>query len=261
VRAIVTGSTGTVGTALAHALRAAGGEVVPWDRRVVPIDDYAAMRAFVGDTRPDALFHLAAASQPTQPHGAHEESWAVNYTWTSELAWLTRELDVAFVFTSTVMVFTDATPGPYTVGSRPDATHDYGMQKRRAEQRAFEQNPAARIARLGWQIGADPSGNHMAAWLAQRGTVQASLRWLPACSLLDDTARALLRIACMRPGLYHVDANEGWSFHDIACALRARHDADWIIEPAWDHVHDQRLLDPRLRLPPLAERLPALRDV
>ena len=56
----------------------------------------------------------------------------------------------------------------------------------------------------------------------------------------------------MRPGLYHVDANEGWTFHDIACALRDHHDTDWAIEPSWDYAHDQRLLDPRLQLTKLA---------
>lgn len=259
VKAIVTGASGTVGRALREALDAQGGSAVPWDRTRVPIGDYGAMKRFVEREQPDALFHLAAASQPTQPHSAYEESWAVNYTWTSELAWLTRELQIAFVFTSTVMVFTNAVPGPYTVSSVPDATHDYGEQKRRAEERVFQQNPTARVARLGWQIGSELTGNTMGHWLAERKSVKASVRWLPACSFVDDTARALVQLVGMRPGLYHVDANEGWSFHDIACALRDHHEADWTIEPSWDHAHDQRLLDPRLSLPKLAERLPPLR--
>ena len=252
----MTGRRGTVGSALAEAIHRAGGEVVRWDRAAVPIDDYGEMRAFVGDTRPDALFHLAAASQPTQPHAAAEESWRVNYEWTSELAWLTRELGIPFIFTSTVMVFTRDNPGPYTVASRPDAEHDYGLQKRRAEERAFTQNPAARVARLGWQIGHDRSGNQMVAWLAERTRVEASRRWIPACSFLDDTAAALLRLGTMRPGLYHVDANDGWTFYDLASAITAHHNLDTEIEPAWDHAHDQRLLDPRLPLPSLTDRLP-----
>ena len=259
MKAIVTGARGTVGRALQQAIEQDGGQVVRWDRARVAIDDYAGMKAFVASVQPDAVFHLAAASQPTQPHSAYEESWAVNYTWTSELAWLTRELEIAFVYTSTVMVFTDALPGPYTVSSIPDATHDYGEQKRRAEERTFEQNASARVARLGWQIGTDLTGNTMGHWLAQRGAVKASVRWLPACSFVDDTARALVQLAGMRPGLYHVDANEGWTFHDIACALRDHHDTDWAIEPSWDYAHDQRLLDPRLQLAKLADRLPTLR--
>lgn len=259
MKALVTGSNGTVGSVLCHRLARAGWGLVRWDRSEVPVDDYARMEAFVRRERPDVLFHLAAASQPAQRGSTAEESWRVNYEWTSELAWITREQNVGFVFTSTVMVFTDERPGPYTIASRPNAEHGYGMEKRRAEERVFDQNPQAKVARLGWQIGEDLEGNQMAAWLAQHGHVRASARWIPACSFLEDTAEALLDIAGSRPGLYHLDANEGWSFFDLACALRERHQADWSIEPTWAWAYDQRLVDGRRTLPSLAERLPQLR--
>lgn len=250
-----------MGRVLCHALARSGWGLVRWDRQEVPIDDYARMEAFVQRARPDVLFHLAAASQPSQA-GTEEdedESWRVNYDWTSELAWITRKLGVGLVFTSTVMVFTDQRPGPYSIASRPNAEHGYGMEKRRAEARVFEQNPHARVARLGWQIGEDLEGNQMGAWLAERAaSVRASTRWIPACSFLEDTADALLRIAAAGPGLYHVDGNEGWSFFDIACALRRRHEARWSIEPTWAWAYDQRLIDERIPLPPLRERLPEL---
>src|SRR5690606_6325750 len=200
MRALVTGSNGTVGSVLCHKLARAGWGLVRWDRSEVPIDHYESMEVFVRRERPDVLFHLAAASQPYETGEARAaESWRVNYEWTSELAWITRKLGIGFVFTSTVMVFTDAKPGPYTIASRPDAAHDYGMEKRRAEERVFDQNPQAKVARLGWQIGTDLQGNQMAAWLAQRGQVRASARWIPACSFLEDTVEALLWIAGARP--------------------------------------------------------------
>ncbi len=259
MRALVTGSNGTVGSVLCHKLARAGWGLVRWDRSEVSTDHYESMEAFVRRERPDVLFHLAAASQPSQSELVSEESWRVNYEWTSELAWIARALGIGFVFASTVMVFTDALAGPYTIASRPNATEGYGMEKRRAEERVFEQNPSARVARLGWQIGSDLRGNQMASWLAQRAKVRASARWIPACSFLDDTADALLRIASSRPGLYHVDSNEGWSFFDLACALRERHAAKWNIEPTWAWPHDQRLLDGRVPMPKLVDRLPELR--
>lgn len=262
MRALVTGSNGTVGSVLCHRLARAGWGLVRWDRGEIPIDDYAHMEAFVARERPDVLFHLGAASQPSQTgteQAMTDDSWLVNYEWTSELAWITRQLGIGFVFTSTVMVFTDDRPGPYTIASRPNAEHGYGMEKRRAEERVFDQNPMAKVARLGWQIGDDMRGNQMVAWLADRGEVRASARWIPACSFLEDTAQALLDIAHARPGLYHVDSNEGWSFFDLACALRQHHQADWGLEPTWAWSYDQRLLDGRLGMPPLVERLPQLR--
>src|SRR5271170_524851 len=99
MKAIITGAHRAVGSVLAEYLRAQGHDVAAWDRRIIPIDRYQPMEDFVRRERPDVLFHLAIASQST---GMANESWLVNYEWTSELAWITRQLDVRFLFTSSV---------------------------------------------------------------------------------------------------------------------------------------------------------------
>jgi len=149
MKAIVTGANGTVGSALVQHLKTQSHRVTSWDRNVVPIDCYQPMEDFVRREKPDVLFHLAIASQST---GMPNESWLVNYEWTSELAWTARQLGVRFVFTSSVMVFTDDAKGPFTLDSVADAPQGYGYEKRMAEQRVFHQNPDAAVARLGWQI-------------------------------------------------------------------------------------------------------------
>ena len=259
MKALVTGARGTVGVALTRALERDGHQVIAWDRAQVPIDDYHAMERFVRDAAPDVIFHLAIASQPT---GRDRESWLVNYEWSSELAWIARVLDVALVFTSTVMVFSNQARGPFTRDSVPDAHEGYGFEKRCAEERVRYQNPAARIVRLGWQIGDAPGSNNMIDFFdrqqAQHGCVRASTRWYPATSFLDDTAAGLLQIAAMPADLYLLDANTSSTFHDIAQALSLRHGDPWRIEPTGDFVYDQRMHDPRIRMPSLAERLPEL---
>jgi dTDP-4-dehydrorhamnose reductase len=233
--------------------------VVCWDRNDVPVDDYWAMEGFVRSVAPDVLFHLATASQPT---GRPGESWLINYEWTSELAWITRTLGVCFVFSSTTLVFSNEARGPFTRESKPDATQGYGYEKRRAEERVFHQNPEARVVRLGWQIGEHPSGNNMVAFLEekmrQEGRVEASTRWYPACSMLDDTVRALLALVEAGPGLYMFDSNERWTFYEIARALNARHGGRWRVEPSEHFVFDQRMKDDRVKLPSLKERLTEL---
>jgi dTDP-4-dehydrorhamnose reductase len=223
------------------------------------VDDYAAMERFVRESAPDVLFHLATASQPT---GRAGESWLINYEWTSELAWISRTLGIRFVFTSTTLVFSNGARGPFTPDSQPDAAEGYGYEKRRAEERAFSQNPEARVVRLGWQIGEEPKGNNMIAFLEdkmrQEGRVRASTRWYPACSLLDDTVKALHELAGAAPGLYMLDSNERWTFYEIARALNERHGGRWLVEPTEDFVFDQRMKDERPRLPKLNERLPGL---
>lgn len=257
MKILITGINGTIGAVLRSRLIAAGHEVIGWDRNQVPLDDYARMENFVRSAAPDAVYQLAIASQST---GRPNESWLVNYEWASELAWITRVLSIPFVFTSTAMVFSNDASGPFTVSSTPDASEGYGGEKRAAEQRVFAQNPAARVVRLGWQIGDAPGSNNMIDYLdrmqRESGVVRVSERWFPACSLLTDTADALMRLSAMSPGLYHLDSNRRWNFFQIVAALNEIRGRPWQVEATQDFVYDQRLLDERLNVPSLAERLP-----
>ena len=257
--ALITGLRGTVGRALADRLARDAVRVVGWDRNAVPIDRYDAMDAFVASTAPDVVVHLAIASAPT---GRANEGWLVNYEWPSELAWICRQRTIRFVHTSTVMVFSGATAGPFTVESMPDATEGYGHEKRMAEDRVRYQNPEATIVRLGWQIGASAGSNNMIDFFERetraRGHVRASSRWLPACSVLDDTADALTRLLTAPPDRYQIDGNTRWTFFEIARALSAAHHDRWTIVETDDLVQDQRMIDPRVRTTPLDARLPSL---
>jgi dTDP-4-dehydrorhamnose reductase len=259
MKAIITGARGTVGSALVNHLLAQGHQVTVWDRTTVPIDRYVLMEDFVRQERPDVVFHLAIASRST---GKPNESWLVNYEWTSELAWITRQLGIRFIFTSSVMVFTDNVKGPFTVGSAPDAAQGYGYEKRMAEERTFQQNPNAIVARLGWQIGEAAGSNNMIdsfeKQTAEKGRIQASRRWYPACSFVRDTAAALLWLGTAAPGLYLIDSNIRWNFYEIASALNNLHGRRWNIVATDDFVYDQRMLDPRVPIPSLQHTLRTL---
>jgi dTDP-4-dehydrorhamnose reductase len=259
LKAIITGGRGTVGSALVRLLSERGDRVALWDRSVIPVDWYQPMEDFVRRERPDVLFHLAIASQST---GRPNESWLVNYEWTSELAWITRQLGIRFVFTSSVMVFSDNAIGPFTLDSVPDAPEGYGYEKRMAEQRVFHLNPNAIVVRLGWQIGDAPGSNNMIDFFekqtAHRGVISASRKWLPACSFVDDTAAVLASLGTAAPGLYMIDANANWNFYEIASALNKKHGDRWKIESTDDFVFDQRMIDPRAPIPSLQARLSAM---
>lgn len=259
MKALITGMNGTVGTALANYLRQHDWEVIGWDRRRVPIDRYQPMEDFVRAEAPDVVFHLAIASQAS---GQPNESWLVNYDWPSELAWITRILNIKLIFTSSVMVFSNSASGPFTIHSTPDAADGYGYEKRRAEERVFYQNPDARIVRLGWQIGEAPGTNNMIDFFAKsmqdKGYVDASTKWYPACSFLPDTVELLTQIIKFPPGLYQVNANDRWTFFEIACALNDLHGGLWDIRPTENFVYDQRMIDGRVAIGSLKKRLPNL---
>jgi len=256
----VTGSGGTIGSALVPYLTRQGHSVVAWDRSQVPITEYWAMEEFLRTEKVEALFHLAVPSQPT---GTPNESWLVNYQWTSELAWICKELGINFVYVSTVMVFSSQQQGPFTVDTRPDAGDGYGMEKRLAEERVFHQNPASRVLRLGWQIGGPPGSNNMVDFLdeqfASEGLVACSTQWIPACSFLEDTIPVLASMTERDSGLYQFDTNQKWNFYQIAFALGKLLGRPWKITATDSFVFDQRMVDPRMPALSLKSRLPSLK--
>jgi len=256
---VITGMSGTVGRALSDYLTKKGHTVVGWDRSKVSIFDYNAMETFLKNEKPDGLYHLAVPSRGT---GIPNESWAVNYQWTSEIAWICRVLNIPFYYTSTVMVFSANNKGPFTPQSTPDAYDGYGYEKRMAEERVFYQNPEARVIRLGWQIGYEPGSNTMISWLENQmkteGIIAASTRWLPACSFLEDTVQILDHLRSLAPGIYLFDSNEKWSFYQIAFAINRLGKRGWNIVASDNYVYDQRMEDNRLPHFSLKTHLPTL---
>lgn len=261
-RVLITGAGGTVGRALCRALAERRVEAIRWSREAAPPADADAARRLVDDVRPGALYHLAVASAPT---GVEDEDALVNETWTTILARLARERGIPFVYTSTVMVFSDRAAGPFGPRTPPDAAGGYGAAKRRGEIAALEAHPDAHVVRLGWQMGLedDPPGNHMTAHFdaqqADRGFVEVSRRFVPACSPLPLTAAVLAGLVFRERGLYHLDANVGWGLDAIARALAARLGRTWELRAVDGFAQDQRLRDDRLIVPPLSSLLPGLR--
>jgi dTDP-4-dehydrorhamnose reductase len=242
----VTGRNGTLGPVLAAELEGRGARVDAWDRRRVPPDDAAACRHFLEALDPAAVCHLALGPEDW---GARLASWC-------------RERGRPFLFTSTAMVFDHEPDGPHRVDDARTAKDEYGRYKIRCEDAIRAANAEAVIARIGWQIGAGRGGNNMLEALYRmaetEGVIRASRRWIPACSPIADTAAALAGL--MSPGargLYHLDGNVGCAlnFPTIVRALARHHGADWNVAVTEDYRHDQRLPDPRIRLPDLADRL------
>ncbi len=257
LKTLLTGASGGLGIALTRHLQSYNIQTIPWDRRAVPIDNEDRIRTFLRESAPDILFHLATASQPT---GRENEGWLVNVEWTTTLARLTAEMGIRFVFTSSIMVFTDDAKGPFTPDSSPDAREGYGYEKFVAEERTLAY-PNTVVARIGWQIGDAPGTNNMLDFFhnqSQNGPIGASTRWYPATSFTADTAAALYRLSQGVPGRYLLDSNEKWTFYEIATALNTLHGNRWHIPPNEDFVYDQRMIEPRAGMPSLKVRLPQL---
>jgi dTDP-4-dehydrorhamnose reductase len=251
MRVLITGLAGTLAPHLAQAVRAAGHEVLGWNRAAVSPDDAAAGAAWLAARHPDAIAHLAMGSPE----------------WAARLAAHAATRALPFVFTSTAMVFHHEPDGAHAPGDERSARDDYGRCKIACEDAVRASHPGATVVRIGWQIDARARGNNMLAhldqWQARDGRIGASRAWRPACSFMADTAAALLAlIEAPRAGVVHLDSNarEGHAFDAIVAALAAHFERrQWVIAPNDDYRHDQRLVGHEALMPALAERLPALR--
>lgn len=246
---LVTGLNGTVAPKVAARITQLGGEVVGWDRGVVPVDDVNAGEAYLASVRPVGIFHLAM--------GAEE--------WAGRLAAHAREHALPFVYISTESVFGNAPgdpDGPFRPKDEPTARSDYGSYKARCEEAVRAAYETAVVARIGWQADPDGIGNNMVAQLAAQaeaadGVVRASRLWLPATSWMIDTAAALVDLASSgRTGTVHLDSNatDGWSFAEVVRHVARITGHDWTVEEHEELDHDGRLVGDEGLLPPLSAR-------
>jgi dTDP-4-dehydrorhamnose reductase len=239
MKVMVTGLNGTLAPHVARCLEAHGHDVTPWDR--TRLDPNAAspsdIRRHLDQLAPDAIFHLAMGS----------EGWA------AAMAAFMAERGGPFIVTSTAMVFDAASGGPHHVHDHRGATDGYGLYKIRCEDAVLAASPSAIVARVGWQIDADTlTGNNMAAQLqaqAASGPIRASASWIPATSLMPDTAAGLVELCTLAAagkaaGIHHLDSNaqSKLTFPQIVTGLARRLGQPWAVAVTDDYTHDQRLM-------------------
>ncbi|WP_312651932.1 sugar nucleotide-binding protein [Proteiniclasticum sp.] len=237
MKAIVTGMNGTVAPYVYHELMRRDIEVYIWDRRKNSIDSEEAVFHYIESIQPDLFFHIATG--PVE--------------WVEHIAKATQELKIKLLYTSSVSVFSENGTGPYTAESIPDAEDDYGRYKIEGENAVSSGNPHAVIARLGWQIGSSSGSNNMFDFLVkaqnEKGFIEASSKWYPSCSFLEDTAQALVDAALDLPsGTYLLNSNTKYSFLEIVKHLRNQHGIEWDIRETTTFIRDDRMFDDRAEI-------------
>jgi dTDP-4-dehydrorhamnose reductase len=241
---IFTGMNGTVAPAVAKAFQEHGEEIVAFDRQVVAIDDVAQMTSFIKSVQPEAVFHFATG--PIE--------------WAKELATITKQLNIPFVYISTISVFDGkVTPAPYYPDTPTSATDDFGKYKADSEQAVLQIYPQASIYRLSWQITDDVTSNGMLRFLKEQmdrqGEVRASRSYFPSAAFLTDTADAVYdAYQNLPPGIYNFNSNDDVSFYDIIEYLATKY--PWIIvTDKAKFARDHRMLDERVSIKKLRDYL------
>lgn len=246
MKILITGLQGTLAPHFARYVEGLGHEVVGWDRNQTDPNDSAACHAWLENQSPDVILHLALGGED----------------WAAQLAGWCANRGRPFGFTSSVMVFDNESDGPHSPDDTPTTQDEYGRYKARCERRILEVNPRALIVRIGWQMDLQGGGNNMVQQLTdqhrQQGHINASELWMPAASLMSDTAAVTWELlANGAHGIHHLDSNaeSALNFVELVTLLANTLGQNWKIHPNQDYKHDQRLVDPRVNMPSLKYRL------
>lgn len=147
---------------------------------------------------PDAVFHLAAASNTAQCEASPETTKPLNVDATAHLAEMCAERRCKLLFTSSSQVYDGEHP-PFDEAPIPCPKNAYGHQKLAAEQAVQGIDPAAAIVRVAVMYGQAGPGvsNFWQQWLNawQRGE---------AVTAFDDEIRSFLSGKSAAAGLWHL---------------------------------------------------------
>lgn len=241
-RILITGLHGTVAPYVAKAAEKQGYHVVSWSRDIVEPTSLGDANMFLFRMNLDAIVHCASGPE----------------VWGGIMAHFAAKNNIPFLFTSSVMVFSDRREGPYGIFDPADSIEEYGLYKMRCEEAIRDNNRKACIIRLGWQIAESGGGNHMVNYLdqqqKQKGFVECSNEWFPACNFITDTADIIMKCINERwYGLFHLDGNceDRYTYAEIVEKLKKKLHKDWNIKIVNNYVHDQRMKD---------EYLPVIRN-
>jgi dTDP-4-dehydrorhamnose reductase len=172
---------------------------------------------------PDAIIHLAAASNPNFCQAHPVASARINIEVAQHLAKISAQAGIPFVFTSTDLVF-DGTKPPYRETDPVTPINIYGEQKVTAEREILAAYPQATICRMPLMFGNVPPAatSFIQPWLkalADRQNLQLFVDEFRTPVSATTAARGLLLALARDPGILHLGGNERISRYEFGKLL------------------------------------------
>ena len=155
MKVLVTGETGQLGFDVIRTLRRRDAEIVSAPRREMPLDDPARVRAFVLETRPDAVIHCAAYTAVDRAEDEQSLCFAINGTATGAIAAACEEIGAKLVYVSTDYVFPGTGEAFYETEDETAPCNVYGASKLAGEKAVRDAMASGRffIVRTSWVFG------------------------------------------------------------------------------------------------------------
>lgn len=234
MKLLITGSYGQLGNELLTILkegRAEIGEisaayrdaqVFAADADTLDITSLDAVRAFVGENRPDVIINCAAMTNVDGCETAFETAMKVNAFGPRNLAMAAQETGAKLIHVSTDYVFAGDGTKPYCEWDPCAPNTVYGKSKHLGEQYALAQCPRTFVVRTSWLYGY--VGHNFVKTMLRLGaekeriSVVCDQRGNPTNA--NDLAYHLLKLALTEQyGIYHCTGEGECSWYDFACRI------------------------------------------
>ncbi|MES2647566.1 MAG: family 1 glycosylhydrolase [Bacteroidota bacterium] len=144
---LITGKTGTLGTAFARLCDLRGIHYILLGRDDVNLADERSIEKLILDHKPWALVNTAGFVRVDDAEMDRDNCFLANTTVPSKLAAVCKRYDVKFVTFSSDLVFNGHKKDPYLESDIVSPLNIYGQSKALAEQLVMNNNPAALIVR------------------------------------------------------------------------------------------------------------------
>jgi dTDP-4-dehydrorhamnose reductase len=224
VRALITGASGQVGSAL-HRSAPRHAELRALSRQQLDIRDCDAVHEAVAAFRPDVIINAAAYTAVDQAESEPELAEAINAQGSRHLAEAARQLEACrLIQISTDYVFDGCAAGAYKPCDPPHPLSVYGRTKLAGEQAALEiLADRAVVLRTAWVYAAQGSNFllTMLRLMRERGAVRVVADQKGTPTAAGSIARALWRLAELPRvhGILHWTDDGVASWYEFACAI------------------------------------------
>jgi len=155
LRIIVVGSGGRLGAALVREWRAEGHHVLGFNRQLLDIGDFTAVRETLGGQDFDALVNCAALTNVDYCETHPEEAHRLNGEAVATIADVCTRKKARCIHISTDYVFDGAKQEPYTEGDEAVPISAYGASKLAGEQLLHSVSAQHLAVRVSWVFGPD----------------------------------------------------------------------------------------------------------
>jgi dTDP-4-dehydrorhamnose reductase len=233
-RILVTGANGQLGSAIVTFFKQNKIDVIGTDRAMMDITNQHQVFEVVKQLKPQVIIHCAAYTAVDKAEDDKENCYRVNVDGTRNLAQISKELNIEFVYFSTDYVFDGTKKEPYLVTDTPNPINYYGLTKYLGEEIVKTTLTKFFIFRISWVFG--PNGNNFVNTISRLAKERLSINvvndQIGSPTYTIDVAYFLINsLDHVQFGIHHL-RNEGFtSWFDYARQIIELIESKTIVNP------------------------------